>query len=185
MLKGKALVTIRTLCGAAKTYNTEYGKWPEPASDQDLVLVLNGLVNPVTGLKVTTGQPAIDNPRALRLMEIRSKDATVRALGDEAPLALYDPWTVPYAYCFDNGRKGNYYLGPLQNGRPSNPQAWSDATAHDNQIPPPFTDGSHTVMISEGYAFFSNGPDTRTGTGQSEPGGKNPAKAFEDDVRSW
>lgn len=186
VLRAKAQAVITSLCTAAKTYHSEYGKWPEPASDQDLVLTFNGLVNPVTGQKATTGQSANDNPRALRLMEIQSKDVTVRVFGEQTPLALYDPWWMPYAYCFDNGKKGSYYLGPLQNNRPSNPQAWSDTTANDNQVPVPFKDdASIKTVITEGYAFFSDGPDTRTGTGPSDPGGKGATRAYEDDVRSW
>jgi len=184
--KTRAKTAIQCLCTAAKSYNTEYGKWPEPANDQDLVLTFNGLVNPVTGQKVTTGQAANDNPRALRLMEIQSKDVTVRVLGEQTPLALYDPWWMPYAYCFDNGKKGSYYLGPLQNSRPSNLQSWPDTTANDNQVSVPFKDDSSIkTVITEGYAFFSDGPDTRTGTGQSDPGSKSTTKAYEDDIRSW
>lgn len=182
----RAKTVVQGLCAAAKSYNNEYGKWPEPANDQDLVLTFNGLVNPVTGLKATTGQAANDNPRALRLMEIQSKDVTVRVLGEQTPLALYDPWWTPYAYCFDNGKKGSYYLGPLQNGRPSNLQSWPDTTANDNQVPVPFKDDSSIkTVITEGYAFFSDGPDTRTGTALSDPGGKSTTKAYEDDIRSW
>jgi len=184
--KARAKAAIQGLCTAAKSYNSEYGKWPEPANDQDLVLTFNGLVNPVTGQKATTGQTANDNPRALRFMEIQSKDVTVRGLGEQTPLALYDPWWMPYAYCFDNGKKGSYYLGPLQNGRPSNLQSWPDTAASDNQVPVPFKDDdSIKTVITESYAFFSDGPDTRTGTGPSDSGGRSTTKAYEDDVRSW
>lgn len=186
VLRMKTQAVVEQLRTAAKSYHSEYGKWPEPANDQDLVLTFNGLVNPVTGQKATTGQAASDNPRALRFMEIQSKDVTIRTLGEQTPLALYDPWWMPYAYCFDNGKKGSYYLGPLQNGRPSNLQSWPDTTANDSQVPVPFKDDSSIkTVITEGYAFFSDGPDTRTGTGQSEPGSKNTTKAYEDDVRSW
>lgn len=184
--KARAKATLQSLCAAAKAYHGEYGKWPEPAGDSDLVLTFNGLVNPVTGQKATSGQAASDNPRAMRFMEIQSKDVTIKAFGEQTPLALYDPWWMPYAYCFDNGKKGSYYLGPLQDSRPSNLQAWPDTTAGDGQVPVPFKDdNSIKTVITEGYAFFSNGPDTRTGTGPSDPGSKNPTKACEDDVRSW
>ena len=184
--KARAKAAIQSLCTAAKSYHAEYGKWPEPASDSDLVLTFNGLVHPVTGQKATSGQAAGDNPRAIRFMEIQSRDVTIKAFGEQTPLALYDPWWIPYAYCFDNGKKGSYYAGPLQNGRPSGLQAWPDTTGNDGQVPVPFKDdNSSKTVITEGYAFFSNGPDTRTGTDQSEPGGKNPMKAYEDDVRSW
>ena len=184
--RARAKATIESLCTAAKNYHTEYGKWPEPASDQNLVLTFNGLVNPVTGQKATSGQAASDNPRAIRYMEIQSKDVTIRVFGEQTPLALYDPWWMPYAYCFDNGKKGSYYQGPLQDGRPSNLQAWPDATANDNQVPVPFKDDTSVkTVITEGYAFFSDGPDTRTGTGPSSPNSKSTTKAYEDDVRSW
>ena len=184
--KAKASASIQSLCGAAKTYNNEYGKWPEPSNDQDFILVFNGLMNPQTGQKVSNGQAATDNPRAIQFMEFRIKDVTIPGSGGQSPLAFYDPWSMPYAYCFDNGKKGSYYGGPFQNGTPANQQGWTDNTAYDNQVPAPFKDDSSSAMtIPGGFAFFSNGPDTRTGTDQSEPGGKNPTKAYEDDVRSW
>ncbi|MCX6907633.1 MAG: prepilin-type N-terminal cleavage/methylation domain-containing protein [Verrucomicrobia bacterium] len=184
--KAKASAAIQGLCTAAKSYNNEYGKWPEPANDQDFILVFNGLMNPQTGQKVTSGQAANDNPRAIQFMEFKIKDVTIPGTGNQSPLAFYDPWSMPYAYCFDNGKKGSYYGGPFQNGQPSNLQSWTDQTAYDSQIPVPFKDDSSTsTIIPGGYAFFSDGPDTRSGTDQSDPGGKNPTKAYEDDVRSW
>ncbi|MFA6563734.1 MAG: type II secretion system protein [Verrucomicrobiia bacterium] len=184
--KAKAGAAIQSLCGAAKSYNNEYGKWPEPANDQDFVLVFNGLMNPQTGQKITNGQAANDNPRAIQFMEVKIKDVTIPGSGNQSPLAFYDPWSMPYGYCFDNGKKGSYYGGPFQNGQPSNLQAWTDNTAYDNNVPVPFKDdSSSTMVIPGGFAFFSDGPDTRSGTDQSEPGSKNLTKAYEDDVRSW
>ena len=185
--KAKASAVIQSLCTAAKSYNNEYGKWPEPANDQDFVLTFNGLMNPQTGQKITSGQAANDNPRAIQFMELKAKDVMIPGAGSsQSPLAFYDPWSMPYAYCFDNGKKGAYYVGPFQNGNPSNMQAWTDTTAYDNQVPAPFKDdASNTMIISGGFAFFSDGPDTRSGTDQSEPGSKNQTKAYEDDVRSW
>jgi prepilin-type N-terminal cleavage/methylation domain-containing protein len=183
--KAKASAAIQGLCTAPKSYNNEYGKWPEPANDQDFVLVFNGLLNPQTGQKITNGQAANDNPRGIQFMELKIKDVTIPG-SNQSPLAFYDPWSMPYAYCFDNGKKGGYYGGPFQNGQPSNLQSWTDQTAYDSQIQVPFKDdASNTTIIPGGFAFFSDGPDTRTGTDQSDPGSKNPAKAYEDDVRSW
>jgi len=184
--KAKASAVIQSLCTAAKSYNNEYGKWPEPANDQDFILVFNGLMNPQTGQKVTNGQAANDNPRALQFMEFKIKDVTIPGVGNQSPLAFYDPWSMPYAYCFDNGKKGSYYGGPFQNGVPSNLQSWTDNTAYDNQVPVPFKDdASSSTIIPGGFAFFSDGPDTRSGTDQSDPGGRNLTKAYEDDARSW
>ncbi len=184
--KARASASITSLSGAARAYNNEYGRWPEPANDQDFILVFNGLMNPQTGQKVTNGQAATDNPRAIQFMEFKVKDVTITGQGSQSPLAFYDPWSMPYAYCFDNGKKGSYYAGPFQNGSPSNLQSWTDATAYDNQVPVPFReDSSSSSVISGGCAFFSDGPDTRTGTEQSEPGSKVSTKAYEDDVRSW
>jgi prepilin-type N-terminal cleavage/methylation domain-containing protein len=185
--KARAGAAIQGLCGAAKAYNNEYGKWPDPANDQDFILTFNGLMNPQTGQKITSGQAANDNPRAIQFMEIKAKDVTIPgSSNNQSPLAFYDPWSMPYAYCFDNGKKGSYYVGPFQNGNPSNMQAWTDDTAYDNKVPVPFKDdSSSSSSISGGYAFFSDGPDTRSGTDQSDPGSKNQTKAYEDDVRSW
>jgi len=184
--KARASAAVQSLCGAAKVFNNEYGRWPEPANDQDFVLLFNGLLNPQTGQKVTNGQAATDNPRAIQFMEFKLKDVTIPGTGNQSPLAFYDPWSMPYAFCFDNGKRGLYYGGPFQNGNPSNLQSWTDPTAYDSQIPAPFRDDSSTSnIIPGGYAFFSNGPDTRTGTDQSDPGSKNQTKAYEDDVRSW
>jgi prepilin-type N-terminal cleavage/methylation domain-containing protein len=184
--RARAGGAITSLCTAAKSYYNEYGQWPSPTSDQDIVLTFNGLLNPQTGTKVSGSQAANDNPRAIQFMEFKLKDVTVAGTpASQSALAFYDPWGMPYAYCFDNGKKGNYYQGPLQNGVPSGAQGWTDQTAYDNQIPVPFKDDTGATIIPGGYAFFSDGPDTRTGTDQSDPGSKNPAKAFEDDVRSW
>ncbi len=120
-------------------------------------------------------------------MEFKLKDVTPpsgRANATNA-LAFYDPWGIPYAFCFDNGKGGVYYVGPLQNGVPTNPQPWKDTRAYDNQIPLPFSDGASTTVFTGGFAFFSNGPDTRSGTGPSFPGSNDRAKAYEDDIRSW
>ena len=184
--KARAGAAISSLMTAAKSYYNEYGQWPSPTSDMDLVLTFNGLMNPQSGTKISNGQAATDNPRAIQFMEFRLKDVTVPgSASGQSPLAFYDPWGMPYAYCFDNGKKGNYYQGPVQNGTPSGAQGWTDQTAYDNQITVPFKDDSNATLITGGYAFFSDGPDTRTGTDQSDPGSKNPAKAYEDDVRSW
>jgi len=170
--KAKASAAIQSLCTAAKSYNNEYGKWPEPANDQDFILVFNGLMNPQSGQKVTSGQAANDNPRAIQFMEFKIKDVTIPG-SSQSPLAFYDPWSIPYGYCFDNGKKGSYYGGPFQNGQPSNLQSWTDTTAYDNQVPVPFKDDSaNSTIIPSGFAFFSDGPDTRTGTDQSDPGGR-------------
>ena len=60
-----------------------------------------------------------------------------------------------------------------------------DQIEYDKQISLPLKYDSGAQFIPGGFAFFSDGPDTRTGTDQSDPGSKNPAKAYEDDVRSW
>ena len=184
--KARAGAAINSLSTAAKSYYNEYGQWPSPTSDQDIVLTFNGGMNPVTGTKASGGQAANDNPRGIQFMEFRIKDVTLPGVAaGQSAMAFYDPWGMPYAYCFDNGKRGNYYQGPFQNGTPSGAQGWMDQTAYDNQVSVPYKDDSGATMIPGGFAFFSDGPDTRTGTDQSDPGSKNPAKAYEDDVRSW
>lgn len=187
--RAKAAATIQSLSYTSRCYNSEYGCWPQAGNIGDLVLIFNGLRDPRTGEDVSNARPDLlkQNPRRIQFMEFRLKDVTSpsgRAKPTDA-LAFYDPWGMPYAFCFDNGKRGVYFVGPSQKGMPTNPQPWIDSRANDNQIPLPFSDGTFTNPIPEGFAFFSNGPDTRTGTGPSDPGGKDRAGAYEDDIRSW
>jgi hypothetical protein len=173
---------IQSLCTASKNYWNEYGHWPQPRSSGDLVLIFNGLINPRTGKSVSGTRPDLlqQNPRRIQFMKFKPRDVTYPDKPQDE-LAFYDPWGTPYAFAFDNGVGGVYYLGPGTN----NPVVWHDDKADDHQIPVPFEDDSGAKFISQGFAFFSNGPDTKTGTGPSEPDSKNPARAYEDDVRSW
>lgn len=122
-LRSKTMSTLVSLCSAAKAYQRVYGKWPEPADNQDFVLTFSGLLDPRTGRRVTNNQAAKDNPLAIEFMGFKVRDTTIPGFGDRCPLAYYDLWGMPYAYCFDNGKKGSYYLGPLENGTPSNQQS--------------------------------------------------------------
>jgi len=167
--KARAGASIQNLCMASKSYYNEYGKWPEPHSAADLVLILNGGRDPVTGEDVS--RVADQNPRKIQFMEFKAKDVTLPGAGGQSPLAFYDPWGTPYAFCFDNGKPGIYYSGPGNAGE----TAWLDSTAGDNQVSVPFKDSSGATPIPAGYAFFSNGPDGRTGT----------ASTVGDDIRSW
>ena len=179
---------IQSLCVASKSYRNEYGRWPQPKNLGDLVLIFNGLIDPRTGKDISSTRPDLleQNPQRVQFMEFKRRDMTPPprwATTDE--LSFYDPFGMPYAFCFDNGIGGVYYEGPVENGGPKKPKPWLDSKANDGQIPVRFNDGSTNTVIFCGYAFFSNGPDTRTGTGQSDPGSRYPAKAHEDDVRSW
>ena len=90
----------------------------------------------------------------------------------QAELAFYDPWGTPYAFAFDNGVGGVYYLGPGT----TNAVPWRDDKADDGTISEPFAATNTTSgVIHAGFAFFSNGPDKKTGT----------ASNGEDDIRSW
>ncbi|MBI5686224.1 MAG: hypothetical protein HZC54_14220 [Verrucomicrobia bacterium] len=187
--KAKAAAAIQSLCWASKCYHVEYDRWPQPSNISDLVLIFNGLRDPHTDKDISSTRPDLleQNPRQIRFMEFRLKDVTHPSGGANSTnaLAFYDPWGMPYAFCFDNGVGGIYYEGPFQNGRPSNPRPWKDTKANDNRIPLPFNDGSSKSAIPGGFAFFSNGPDTLSGNGLSDPGGKYQKKAYENDIRSW
>ncbi len=168
--KARASAAIQCLCGASKSYYSEYGKWPAPQSAADLVLILNGGLDPVTGEYVS--RVADQNPRKIQFMEFRIKDVTIPGSSGRSPLAFYDPWGTPYAFCFDNGRSGIYFSGPGNAGE----TVWRDSPGYNNAIPKPFPDiGGGAGEISYGFAFFSNGPDRFTGT----------AATAEDDIRSW
>ena len=167
--KSKAGAAIQSLCTASKAYHDEYGKWPEPHGAADLVLIFNGGRDPVTGEYVS--RVADQNPRKIRFMEFTVKDVTLPGAGGRSPLAFYDPWGTPYAFCFDNDKLGVYFRGPGTTGE----TVWLDSPAGDNKVCMPFMDFSGAMTIPAGYAFFSNGPDGRTGTGPTT----------RDDIRSW
>ena len=179
---GSGTSAIQSLCTASKNYWAEYSHWPQPRNSGDLALIFNGLIDPRTGKDVGETRPDLlqQNPRRIRFMKFRPKDVTPPGQS-QAELAFYDPWGTPYAFAFDNGVGGVYYLGPGM----TNAVTWRDDKADDDQITVPFEDETRAKFVSKGFAFFSNGPDTKTGTGLSEPDSRNPAKAYEDDVRSW
>ncbi len=164
--KAQAAVAVRQLCVASDAYYIEYNKWPEPRNAADLVLILNGGKDPVTGKEVS--RAVEQNPRRLQFMVFNIKDlAPISSSGAEAggEMVLVDPWGTPYAFCFDNGKAGC-----------ATGTTWKDQTALDNKISKPFPDGSSDDSINAGAAFFSNGPDKSTGSQNI---------AYEDDVRSW
>lgn len=160
--KAKAAASISSLCVASRAYNNEYGKWPELRSAEDLVLIFNGCRNPVTGELVE--RVMSENPRKTQFMEFKANEVTRPGSGGTSALAFCDPWGVPYAFCFDNGKAG-YVEGGV----------WKDSVAYDNQVDMPFRDGPPGSSIHAGCAFFSSGPDGRTGT----------ASTTRDDIRSW
>jgi prepilin-type N-terminal cleavage/methylation domain-containing protein len=194
--KSRASAALNQLATASRAYNTEYGRWPAPGANSSyLVYVFNGLRDPVTGQDVSRSSAASlleQNPRKIQFMEFKSKDVSVRSVsgsgaGSSASfgqVAFYDPWGTPYGHCFDNGANGIYRRGPGNTAATT----WRDNTAYDNVIEEPFTTSGGQLKINAGYAFFSNGPDTRTGTGPSNPsagGSSRSTLAYEDDVRSW
>ncbi|MFZ2640516.1 MAG: hypothetical protein WA117_05970 [Verrucomicrobiia bacterium] len=180
--KGKVAFLIQTLCQVSEAYWREYGHWPQPRNSEDLVLIFNGLRDPRTGEDIRDSRPDLhkQNPRHVQFMKFKLKDVTLHGRPQEE-LGLRDPWGTPYGFAYDNGNGGIYYLGPGTNS----PVVWHDNKANDDTIPTPFEDSSTVSVIRKGCAFFSNGPDGRTGTGQSSSGGKNRAKACKDDIRSW
>ena len=175
-------VAIQSLCTASRNYHQEYGHWPQPRSSGDLVLIFNGLINPRTGKSVSGTRPDLlqQNPRRIQFMKFKPRDVTYPDKPQDE-LAFYDPWGTPYAFAFDNGVGGVYYLGPGM----TNAVIWRDDKADDHHIPVPFEDETGAKFIRGGFAFFSNGPDTKTGTGLSEPDSRDTARAYYDDVRSW
>ncbi len=178
--KAKASAVINQLGVAASAYYNEYNRWPKARNPSDLVYVFNGLKDPMSGQEMS-GQMMSENPRKIAFMDFKAKDVSSGTAGAAGQIALYDPWGTPYGYAFDNGREGAFFVGPGM----ANQQGWSDKTAYDNQVDKPYSDGSRNIYINDGWAFFSNGPDTRTGVGPSDPTSQATARAFDDDVRSW
>ena len=187
--KARAGATIQQLCTATRAYNNEYGKWPEPNSAQELVYIYNGLRDPITGQLQSTSTIKDQNPRSIQFMEFKAKDVSARSASSSSGeasysrISFYDPWGTPYGWCFDNGKSGRYCRGPTTSGE----TGWRDITGYDNVIDEPFNTGTSSSKINGGFAFFSGGPDTRSGTGLSNPSGGTTSKAIahEDDVRSW
>ena len=178
--KAKTSAVISQLGVASSAYYNEYNRWPKLRTPADLVYVFSGLKDPLTGQEMS-GQMLAENPRKIAFMDFRARDVSSGSTGSQGQMALYDPWGTPYGYCFDNGQPGAFFVGPGMSGL----QQWSDKNAYDNQIEKPYSDGSQNEFINSGSAFFSNGPDTRTGSGPSDPTSNNSARACDDDVRSW
>ena len=160
----RAAATIQQIQVASTAYYTEYSKWPDARNAADLVLILNGGRDPISNQEVSRARA--QNPRGIVFMEFSAKDlAPLSSVGAGAggEMALVDPWGTPYAFCFDNGKAG--YATSV---------VWQDQAAYDNKIPKPYPDSSLGDSIDAGAAFFSNGPDKRTGDA-----------AGKDDIRSW
>jgi type II secretory pathway pseudopilin PulG len=175
----KAAWDICRLYDASTAYRNEYHRWPNPKNATELVLILGGLKDPMTRKEAG---PKDQNPKHICFMDFKAHQVSFAGAG---LCAFLDPWGVPYAYAFDNGIGGEYFekQGWPQTGRP-----WRDDVAGDNVLPRPFPPG----QINAGCAFFSVGPDWRTGMGPSDP--SKPPKwwsiwrsklAYEDDVASW
>jgi prepilin-type N-terminal cleavage/methylation domain-containing protein len=178
--KAKAAAVINQLGVAASAYYNEYNRWPKVRSSAEFVYVFAGLRDPLTGQDMS-GQMQTENPRKIAFMDFKAKDVSSDSSG-RGEVAFFDPWGTPYAYSFDNGQQGMYYAGPGM----SHQQQWSDRTAYDNAVDKPFQDGNaQSQVINGGFAFFSNGPDSRTGAAPSDPTSSSSAQAYEDDVRSW
>ncbi|MBI5394053.1 MAG: type II secretion system protein [Verrucomicrobia bacterium] len=179
--KARAGAVINQLGIAANAYYNEYNRWPKLRTSSELVYVFAGLRDPLTGQDMS-GSMQSENPRKIAFMDFKARDVSSGSAGAQGQVAFYDPWGTPYAYSFDNGQQGLYYVGPGM----SNQQQWSDKTAYDNTVDKPFQDGNtQSQLINAGFAFFSNGPDTRTGTAPSDPNASSSVASYEDDVRSW
>lgn len=104
----KAQTEVSSLEAAWKAYFTEYGKWPcsatqcppggQPATEgtsqgvqafSEIVALLGGYAGTVNSY-----QPARDNPRLIRFLEIPQK--SISSTG-----AFVDPWGNPYKMLFD------------------------------------------------------------------------------------
>lgn len=167
------------LLGATLAYKAEYNKLPHPRTAAELVLIFNGLRDPLTVQDVDGLLK--ENPRKIKFLEVASQEAAARGPGGLSG-ALHDPWGVPYGYCFDNGAGGGYFQGS-DSGNATVP--WRDETAYDHIVPAPFPIGGKPNRIDAECAFFSNGPDRRTGPGPSSLDSNASSAAHEDDVRSW
>lgn len=174
--KAKAKRVVILLCCACEAYELDMNKRPVAQSLGDLVLILNGLRDPRTGKDLSGERPDLlkENPEKLRcFLNDFMKDPTVFGQDLQAPLTVYDPWGTPYAFCIDNGHDGIYFRGPGN----TEETAWRNMTGNKTvgAISLPFGNRSSELPIFGKWAFFSNGPDRRTGT----------ASTSRDDIRSW
>ncbi|MBI5395987.1 MAG: type II secretion system protein [Verrucomicrobia bacterium] len=177
--KARAKEKMVALMGATVAYKNDYSRLPRPRNATELVLIFNGLRDPITVQDVDSLLK--ENPRKIKYLEFAAKEVTVPgAAGKSGP--LYDPWGVPYAYCFDNGTGGEYFQGS-DSAQETVP--WRDEAAYDHIVPAPFAISGKPNRIDAECAFFSNGPDRRTGTGPSDHRSTSGSAAYEDDVRSW
>ncbi len=136
----------------------------QPRNATEMVLIFNGLRDPITVQDVDG--PLSQNPRKIKFPEIADKEVTMAGSGGRLGGPLFDPWGAPYGYCFDNGTGGEYFQAA---GWPQASVPWRDEAGYDHLLPTPFPAGGGPNRIDAECPFFSNGPDTRTGTGPSKP----------------
>jgi prepilin-type N-terminal cleavage/methylation domain-containing protein len=98
--KAQAMVEMKSIETAIKSYINEYGKLPVAASDQ-------GTADPEASdsfsreiINILTGANTNDNPRELVFLEPQS--ARVAATNS----AFFDPWGVPYQIMLDTDYDG-------------------------------------------------------------------------------
>jgi len=177
--KARARHIIEQLNGVAAHYRAEYNRSPKPRNAVELVLIFNGLRDPVSVQEAGDSALLAENPRKIKFMEFKLKDV-ISSPTQQTTGPLHDPWGTPYAYAFDNGVGGEYFAHA---GWPQSGVPWRDPASDDNILPAPFSIPGKPDLIDTASAFFSNGPDQRTGPGPSRAGSRTPA--YEDDIRSW
>jgi prepilin-type N-terminal cleavage/methylation domain-containing protein len=177
--KAHARHLVEQLNVAAAGYRNEYHRMPRPRSAVELVLIFNGLRDPVSVQDASGSALLAENPRKIKFMEFKTKDV-INSPTQQSTGPLHDRWGTPFAYAFDNGVGGEYFA---RGGWPQSGVRWPDPTSDDNILPAPFSISGKPDLIDTACAFFSNGPDQRTGTVPSRPGSQTPA--YEDDIRSW
>lgn len=178
--KARAKEKTIALLGATTAYKTEYNKLPQPRNAAELVIILNGLRDPLTVQDVDNLLK--ENPRKIKFMDFPIKEVAAPGAAGGTSGVLHDPWGVPYGYCFDNGTGGEYFQGGASGLATLR---WPDQAAYDHIVTAPFPILGQPPRIDAECAFFSNGPDMRTGTGPSNPESGADHPAYEDDVRSW
>jgi prepilin-type N-terminal cleavage/methylation domain-containing protein len=195
--KARALKDLDSLATASRAFHNEYHMWPTASSFSRLVQVFAGGFDPAMGKPVNLRYE--ENARRIVFMEFRRKDVSGPKQDSNTPnRGFSDPWGVCYAYCFDNG-----YGGWWQPNNSSS-QRWPDPAGGDNLLQEPFrissqaragpalavtdagamvvTPGQSGGTIQAGFAFFSNGPDGVSGSGDRN---QDRRADHEDDLRSW
>ena len=147
--KARVYAEMTNMKVALLSYHNEYGYWPNTNVWSTMTTMLNGNVNPYTGVGAASGSwESNNNPRAIRFMEFKPDLISTAA-------EFIDPWGGPYIMLLDHGGLGCIGMIPVTN--------WRDFSApgvlsgpEDGMVSDPAVANSNIMST---VAIYSTGPD--------------------------